>query len=164
MPFVSRSTGNHTIREFRLAAGQRYREAVHLATAGDRLAAIYLCGYAAEMLLKAAYFRLIGRNPTAPITISDLQSAKHYATTTLGLIGFGNLHSLTSWAELLVEERRLRGLPLPASMARGLHARVRRIYANWRETIRYRANRPYRGEVADTMQSVFWMLGQYRYL
>jgi HEPN domain-containing protein len=62
MPLVQRIHSRpHTIAEFRRAATLRYREAVRLAVAGDRLAAIYLSGYAAEMLLKAAYFRLTGK-------------------------------------------------------------------------------------------------------
>src|SRR5688500_13835462 len=35
-----------------------------------------------------------------------------------------------------------------ASFARGLAAAVKRIYLNWREHLRCRANRPYEGEVA----------------
>src|SRR5437899_1926081 len=100
MPLLNRLPSNHTIREFRIAAALRYREATHLATAGDRLAAIYLCGYAAEMLLKAAYFRLLGKSPVEAITLHDIQDAKQYATTFLGVSWIGNLHSLPSWGDL----------------------------------------------------------------
>jgi hypothetical protein len=58
MPLIARIPTDHTIREFRAAAGLRYREGQRLALTGNRLTAIYLWGYAAEMLLKAAYFRL----------------------------------------------------------------------------------------------------------
>ena len=64
MPLIARVTADHSIREFRNAAWRRYQEARRLAINGDRLAAIYLWGYAAEMLLKAAYFRLVGWSPT----------------------------------------------------------------------------------------------------
>jgi hypothetical protein len=37
------------------------------------------------MLLKAAYFRLIGKSPTDPIAMKDLQDAKKHAVTVLGL-------------------------------------------------------------------------------
>lgn len=164
MPLISRLPAHHSIREFRAAAGQRYREATHLAAAGDRLAATYLCGYAAEMLLKAAYFRLMGRGPAAAITMGDLQNARSYAITALGLPWGGNLHEIPRWAELLVEERRRRGAAYAPAFARSLTARVRRIYLNWREQLRYRANQPFVGEVGDTMRSVFWLLGQYRFL
>ena len=55
----------HTVGRFRLAAWGRYREANQLAIAAGlqntpalRHGAIYLFGYVAEMVLKAAYFRL----------------------------------------------------------------------------------------------------------
>src|SRR5438132_12581385 len=49
-----------SIREFRASAGQRYDDGLALAGTGNRTAAIYLWGYVAEMILKAAYFSLLG--------------------------------------------------------------------------------------------------------
>jgi hypothetical protein len=85
MPLIARVPRDHSIHEFRAAAGLRYWEARRLAIAGDRLAAIYLWGYTAEMLLKAAYFRLRGWLPTQSITLVDLQNAKSYAISGLHL-------------------------------------------------------------------------------
>lgn len=165
MPLLARIPADHTIREFRTAAGLRYQEARRLALTGDRLMAIYLWGYAAEMLLKAAYFRLRGWLPAQPITMTDLRDARNYAITTLHLAWpQPNLHDLSRWRELLVEERKNQSAPYSASFARSLSARVTRVYLNWREHLRYRTNRPYAGEVAATFQSVTWLLGQYRYL
>ncbi len=56
------------IREFRLAARQRFDDALVLAASGRRTGAIYLWGYTAEMTLKAAYFSLIGMAETDTIT------------------------------------------------------------------------------------------------
>jgi hypothetical protein len=164
MPLIARLPAYHTIREFRAAATLRYHEATRLATGGDRLAAIYLCGYAAEMLLKAAYFRLVGKGPNDSVTMADIQNGKHYANTTLGLGWATNLHDLTRWGQLLIEDRKYRHLPYAAAFARSLTARLQRIYLNWREHLRYHANRPHQGEVATTLQAVFWLLGQYRFL
>jgi hypothetical protein len=164
MPLIARTPVDHSIREFRAAAGMRYHEARRLAVLGDRLAAIYLWGYAAEMLLKAAYFRLIGRAPTQPITVSDLLTAKQYAKNQLGLVWHGNLHDLSRWRDLLVEERRLRNLAYPFAFARTLNARVKQISLNWREHLRYRTNRPYQGEVARVFQAVRWLIGEYNLL
>jgi hypothetical protein len=164
MPLIDRLPPHHTIREFRAAAIVRYWEATRLVAAGDRLAGIYLSGYTAEMLLKAAYFRLTGKGPNDAIAMTDINNAKKYAITTLGLSWPGNLHDLTKWGELLIEDRRFRRVPYPSALARSLHARVQRIYVNWREQLRYRANKPYQGKVDNTVQSVFWLLGQYRYL
>jgi hypothetical protein len=60
MPLLDRLGTEHTIRQFRSAVRWRYTEAACLHATNNRLARIYLCGYAAEMLLKAASFRLRG--------------------------------------------------------------------------------------------------------
>ena len=57
-----------SIREFRAAARQRFDDGLSLAAAGRRTGAIYLFGYTAEMILKAAYFSLSGLTETDTIT------------------------------------------------------------------------------------------------
>jgi hypothetical protein len=75
MPFLDRIPEYHTTHRFRAAARLRFQEARRAAGAGDRLVGIYLCGYAAEMQLKAAYFGLKGLKPSDPITMDDLRDA-----------------------------------------------------------------------------------------
>ena len=58
-----------SVREFRASARQRYSDGLALAGAGNRTAAIYLWGYAAEMTLKAAYFSLFGLADNDVITV-----------------------------------------------------------------------------------------------
>jgi hypothetical protein len=140
-----------------VAASLRYNEA-------RRLASIYLGGYAAEMLLKAAYFRLAGWGLADPITLTDLGNARKHATTVLGLSWPENLHDLLRWRDLLIEERKRIGSPYAAAFVRGFSAQVKRIYLNWREYLRYHTNRPYQGEVNRTLQAVRWLQGQFRYL
>src|SRR5262249_43227714 len=123
MPLIARLRAEHSVRDFRAAAGLRYREAQRLAVAGDRLAAIYLGGYAAEMLLKAAYFRLTGWTATQTISLADLQNARDYAKTHHGLPWATSLHDLTRWRELLTEERKLRLVAYPTPFLRSLNAR-----------------------------------------
>lgn len=164
MALIARIIGDHTVRDFQAAATLRYHEARRLAISGDRLTAIYLWGYTTEMLLKAAYFRLTGWSLTQPITLADLHHAKNHANAVLGL-GWGtNLHDLSRWKDLLVEERKRRALPYTWAFTRSLNARVKQVYLNWREHLRYRTNRPYLGEMSQTFQAVSWLLGQYRYL
>lgn len=160
MPLIQRLSTDHTIHEFRTAARLRFREASRLAVAGDRLAAIYLGGYAAEILLKAAYFRLTGWGIDATITVDDIRDAKTYAKT-LGLVWTGNLHQLTGWSDLLVEERKKRKKAFAPAFARSLQARARHIYRNWREHLRYKPNRPFQGEVTVVLQGAQWFLDQY---
>jgi hypothetical protein len=53
-----------TISDFAVAAEQKYREGISVAKAGHPGAAIYFFGYTAEMLLKAACFRVDGASPS----------------------------------------------------------------------------------------------------
>lgn len=154
----------HTIRQFLAAARLRDREAHRLLLAGDRLTAAYLSGYVAEMVLKAAYFRLIGWSRTAVIRRADLQNAQNRATHILGILWVGNLHDLDGWLALLIQERMHLGQPYDANYARALGRRVAGITANWREYLRYYPNLPYRGEVRTVVENAAWLLAQYRYL
>lgn len=164
MPLIARIPHDHTIRGFRNAARMRFGEATRLVASGDRLAGVYLCGYAAEMLLKAAYFRLSGKTPTDPITFSDIQDAKAEARGMYNVQWTGNLHDVTKWGELLVEKRTVIGQPYSLDFARELNTLLVRIYLNWRENIRYHVNRPRPVEVYSTFQATKWLFVMYRRL
>src|SRR5580700_8242529 len=65
-----------SIREYRAAARKRFDDAFALAGRGRRTGAIYLWGYSAEMVLKAAYFSLNGLPETRNLTWgADLRPA-----------------------------------------------------------------------------------------
>ena len=64
-----------SIAEFRLAAQQRFLDGEIAGDRDRRTAAIYLWGYAVEMLLKAAYFEVDGFPERQPILIQDLKNA-----------------------------------------------------------------------------------------
>jgi hypothetical protein len=57
-----------SIAGFRAAARQRSLDAIALQAAGRRTAAVYLWGYVAEMILKAAFFEVSGFAEDQPIT------------------------------------------------------------------------------------------------
>jgi hypothetical protein len=163
MALLNRLPTNHTVRGFRTAARLRYSEAERLANAGDRLAGVYLCGYAAEMLLKAAFFRLQGKQPNDPITIHDLRIAMQQAQS-MYQKKWHNLHDLGGWAALLTDERRRLGIAYPPRLSRVLNAQVKRIQQNWREDLRYHSNRPYLGEMRATFEGVAWLSSQFHSL
>lgn len=95
-----------SIREFRAAARQRFQDAVSAAASDRRTAAVYLWGYAAEVTLKGAYFRLIGFGSTLVITPLDLQNAVNRGIA-LGVVWptRARWHNVRAWAELLVTHR-----------------------------------------------------------
>lgn len=61
-----------SIAEFRAAAGQRFLDGEAAAAGNRRTAAIYLWGYAVEMIIKAAYFQVDGFSERQTILPSDL--------------------------------------------------------------------------------------------
>ena len=157
MPLIARVPPAHTVGEFRRAARLRFAEANRAAERGDRLVGVYLAGYAAEMILKAAYFRIVGERASDPIPLSELQGIKKQVKLSLGIVWSGNLHNLPQWVELLVEECKLRGKPCTLGFASRVTDQIRRIYANWREDIRNRANRPRSGEWDQVFRAVEWL-------
>ena len=72
-----------SVREFRASARQQFQDGLALAAAGRRTGAIYVWGYCAEMLLKAAYFSVTGVAESVPITWQHLSQA-----ITRGITGF----------------------------------------------------------------------------
>ncbi len=150
------------IAEFDLAATERISDAATLARAGRRTAAIYLSGYAVEMLLKAAYFRLIGYGDGDPVGIVQLRQAvgDSPASTarSLGLAGTRNLHDLGAWAALIVTYRTARLLPYPtADFGRILTAQVATVRDRWTETVRYHKNVAYHHELEAVTRSCAWV-------
>src|SRR4051812_22970226 len=93
------SYGPDTIEEFERAAQARFGEAGVLLAAGSYAGAVYLLGYTAEMLLKAAWFRLMGHAPAQTIEPGDWAAARSLAAS-LGL-PLGNLHNIAAWVRFL---------------------------------------------------------------
>lgn len=148
-----------SILEFQSAARQRFQDGLCLAPNGRRTAAIYIWGYAAEMTLKAAYFRLIGFAPNQAITMADLKGAKANAPR-VGFTWFGNLHNLESWALLLISTR-ASGIALTYSIpafGNEVMASSRRLQQSWSEVLRYHKNVAYLHEVDRARSATEWLL------
>jgi hypothetical protein len=99
---------------------------------------VYRAGLAAEMLLKSAYFRLIGIPASHPIARAALRQAESEARR-LGIpddpSGF---HSLVFWAKLIIEQRRDLGRLTSAKVTLDVRVAVDRLYETWDISIRYR--------------------------
>jgi hypothetical protein len=149
------------IREFRAAARHRYDDALTLASTGHRTGAIYLWGYSAEMILKAAYFSLIGLAETDVITWQAYLRPAIQRGQAMGISwppqGAG--HNVHAWAELLVTVRALS--PVTAyAIPFGLDVQRygQRIGQLWRETLRYSKNQAYLYEVRQVRDATEWLL------
>ena len=144
------------------AASERYDDGVHLAGATPpRLTgAVYLFGYAAEILLKAAYFEFTQVPPG-----DDLFVAGHFSAVKKHQdYGSPNLHEVDRWANLLIQERVRQGNPLNPLTATLLRYHVGQVSQNWKETLRYRSTRANQAEYDEVKAAVDWLRGQYQQL
>ena len=151
-----------SIREFRAAARVRFDDGLALAGQGRRTGAIDHWGYTAEMIVKAAYFAMIGIPETAPLDWRRdflLAIAKGRNTFFIPWTRGGEGHNVRAWTELLIAERAASpsgayNLPLGLELQR----RGQRIERIWRETLRYRKNQAYSHELATVKEAAEWLL------
>jgi hypothetical protein len=151
-----------SIREFRIAAHQRFNDALALSVAGNRTAAIYLWGYSAEMILKTAYFVLKGMAENTSLTWrGDIFPAINYGRSVRGIMwpSGGQGHNVRAWAELLVLERALiPGMAYSPEIGQEVQACGQRIGQLWNETLRYHKDLAYQHEVTQVRQATEWLL------
>jgi hypothetical protein len=146
-----------SIAEFRAAARQRSLDAIALQGQGRRTAAVYLWGYVAEMILKAAFFEVSGFAEHQTITRRDLQNA---LATLPGIGGNPPLHHLGLWAQALVTLRASTPGLAYTDLAFGsqVTAKAYTLYGLWRETLRYHKNVAYPHELAQARDAAEWLL------
>ncbi len=145
-----------TLRDFSLAAEERYQEGVELATAGHAAAGIYLLGYAAEMWLKVASFRFdgaVGNDLISP----RLAPAKNWLKIRAPHMKPENFHSLAFWVSYLFTRRAAAAHRLPTTLSGELLHRVRRIYLIWWIEMRYRPDQALSDEVTRVYRDVTWL-------
>ena len=154
-------TRPETVGDFEECALESYLAGAELVASGRGgyvRAGVYLMGGAAEMLLKSAYFRLLGRGVGDPVTRQDLLDAAAHAKT-LGIVetpeGF---HSILFWTQCLVEERRAVARPMPAALEADLMAAADRLYRNWHISLRYRAVGMTILDEAAVTEDVAWLV------
>jgi hypothetical protein len=158
MPIRNRLRDGETIQDYTLAVPQRYLEGLQLMVEGYPGAGIYLMGYAAEMLLKLAYFLYTGAGPADAVG-PRLGPARHQARA-LGIqVLDEGYHSPRFWARLLLEQRRNDGLPLNNELEARLLNCADSLYSNWWVQMRYQPDVAREDEVAVFHQEVDWLQG-----
>lgn len=150
-----------SIREFRASARWRFDEGIALAAAGYRTGAIYLWGYSAEMILKAAYFSLLGRAEMALLTwAGDILPAINTGRA-MGIAWpfLGQGHNVRAWAELLVAEHAATpGAAYPPLFGQEVQACGQSIGQLWSEMLRYHRNVAYLYEMSRVREAAEWLL------
>lgn len=165
-------TGDDTLAKLEAAARRRHAEARRLLP-DERLGALYLYGYTIEMRFKAAYYRLTlvpegwnldARRPgsqnaprwQAQLDIQNLLQLRR--TTEAG-------HHLVGWATLLITTRANHPLgAYAANFEQQLTDHAQAAGRQWKETLRYRANRPYDEELDEVVDAANWVQRNYRRL
>jgi hypothetical protein len=151
-----------TIREFRAAARQRFQDALALAGSGRRTGAVYLWGYSAEIILKAAYFRLRGLAEADVITwVGHIQPAIERGRNLFGIAWPrpGQGHNVRAWADLQIAERAATpGAAYLHAFGRDVQRSGQAIGQLWSEALRYHKNLAYIYEMNQVHEAAEWLL------
>src|SRR4051794_17994100 len=102
-----------TMADLEWAAETRFRDAETLLVSDRFAGCVYLLGFACEMWLKLAAFRLMGATPVVPVT-AMLATARAWMAAHSPTIGHESYHSLRFWAEFVILRRAREGRALPA--------------------------------------------------
>jgi hypothetical protein len=164
--------GDDTLAKLEAAARRRHAEVKKLRS-HELLGSLYLYGYTIEMRLKTAYYRLtnVPDNwnldvPLPATTQSPRWNAQVQIKNLLGLHKPTEAgHHLVGWATLVISTRANHALgAFQADFERRLSDHVQAAGRQWREILRYRANRPYDEEIGPVVAAANWLQRSYRRL
>ena len=139
-----------------LALIDRYASAQQLMLVEEWDAAIYIFGYVAEMVLKTAYFRVRGNNPSDTVALM-LSPAKTRGQQIIPDIAHENYHSLDFWSALLRAERTQQQRPLLPAVEAQLISFTQTLYQNWMVEMRYHPNRASEANAQLVADAAEWL-------
>lgn len=158
MPIRSLISRQETIASFEAAATEKYEDGFNLMASASPGNGIYLMGYAAEMLLKSAYFRLIDLAEIMPITKQDLKNARADAVTLSVIASDEQFHNVEFWGELVIKKRAQQVRGLPVAVETELVRRTQRLTQNWFVEMRYRSLQGVaKQDMEDILDDVIWI-------
>jgi hypothetical protein len=149
-----------SVQDLELASESRSWEGLELLLVGKTSGGTYLMGFAAEMLLKCAYFRFSGAAPADAVK-PRLGPARKPGQLLIPAVPHEQYHSPRFWALLHLAARRSRHAPLAAITEAQLVQRMRRLHQNWWVEMRYRAIEPSPLEVRSVFDDVSWLRANY---
>ena len=159
LPKLAEQLGPDTIARFVKAAPMRLEEGDVL-SAAHPLASIYICGYAAEMIIKAAYFKNLGYGALAEID----RDTRNRAIAVAQLRGFlgGDPHDILGWARFLVWDKgNLHGPAYHPKFSSQLVVMAALVHENWRPQMRYRYATPPAATVRVVRNAAGWLVDNY---
>jgi hypothetical protein len=166
---IRRPKPKDTIKKFEATAELKYQAGLILIDSGEDHTGVEQFGYAAEMLLKSAYFRIAKQHhglarSTSEIRSSHLREAAREGQRLGVPYDPESYHSLLFWATLLVETRRDQHRPLRTNRENDLLARIRQMHQLWMIEHRYQ---PINYPLQDVLQmraNVTWLHEHYKSL
>lgn len=115
-----------------------------------------MLGYAAEMILKHACFRVDLARPADPAS-GFFGPIKTWMKVHHPQVEKESYHSLLFWGYYLRSKRRAEGKPLPLPIDWELVRRVRRLYSVWSVGLRYRDWTAPAKETGFVFEDVTWL-------
>lgn len=149
--------GPDTIARFNRAAPRRFAEAEYLAEGGHFLAAIYFYGYCIEIIVGAAYFRVLRFGVLETIDPSRLRNVLASARL---LSDFGEKsHPIDGLARLLVQDKKDLSPPAyDAETEKRILVESSTLREFWTPKLRYRAIEATAREARTVRESAEWFL------
>lgn len=156
MPGFADQLHDAGIASLEAAAPWRLAEAQLLRNEGRRIAALYLVGYAAEMRLTAACYRVYGHGANEAID-RQKRSILESEARSLKLMS-SEPHDLQGWGRYLIylrSQRTARGLSRDLRLT--LMSQVDALYDQWRPRLRYKAMTPTAAQLAVAFDAAIWL-------
>lgn len=152
---------SETIRTFLAAAQARFDEGTALLNAGHSGGAVYLFGYVAEIVLKAAAFRNYGHGLDELIRKEDRDALEVLMKPWLsGLVPKGP-HDIVKWAKwIVVSNSLLATTPFPIDFGREIERHANVIDAQWSPSMRYQGVAIPFLDVLTVQSSSRWFLSE----
>lgn len=145
-----------TLQDQELAAEQRYWEGIELLVQEQGAGGVYLLGFVAEIHLKLAYFRFVGRRPADPVD-GCLQHARRQGRQLIPVVRDESYHSIRFWWRLLDAERSHQARLWNDDFRREVEWRSERLYNDWWIEMRYRQTWPVQADQDNVLDHVSWI-------
>lgn len=148
-----------TVRTFLAAAQARFDEGTLLLGSGHSGGAVYLFGYVAESVLKAAAFRHYGHGLDDVVRQEDRAALEGLMKPWLsGLVPKGP-HDIVKWAKwLVVSNGLLNRTPFPTSLGLEIERHANMIDTQWSPSLRYHVVHLPFLDALDVQLSARWLL------
>lgn len=154
---IIRTIGPDSVSRLEKAAERRCAEADCLDRAGHRLGALYFYGYAIEIAIGIAYFKMIGFGSMDPILPKDLKRALVPAAS--HSLMSDKSHPIDGWVLLLID---VRARLYPPAYEKRLERKLKNcsllVRESWSPKLRYRAMEIGADQVAPVRESAHWLL------